>query len=107
MKTIVYNKLVRDKIPEIIKSSGKNPVTELMDETAYKKALDQKLLEETKEYLESGSEEELADIAEVFYSILAARGISINEIEQLRAEKAAERGGFEQRIFLKEVHVED
>jgi len=72
----VYEKLVRDNIPDIIKKSGKDCVIEIMDDVEYVKELNKKLAEEVDEYLSSGSIEEIADIMEVIYSILEVKNIS-------------------------------
>lgn len=103
MKTISYNKLVRDKIPSIIELDGKTCISEMLPDTDYRKRLDEKLNEECAEYQDSKSPEELADILEVIYAIAAAQGLSIDELEQLRREKADKRGGFAHKILLKEV----
>jgi predicted house-cleaning noncanonical NTP pyrophosphatase (MazG superfamily) len=107
MATVRYNKLVRDKIPEIIESSGKKSVTDILSEQDYLVMLDEKLNEELAEYQESKSMEELADLLEVMKAVAAARGSSMEEVEQIRKEKAAKRGGFEKRILLLEVKSED
>lgn len=99
----IYNKLVRDKIPEIIEASGKNPVTAVLNEEEYLTELDRKLNEECAEYHQDKNIEELADMLEVIYAITVARGYSVEELEQVRREKAEKRGGFNDRIFLKEV----
>ena len=98
-----YNKLVRDRIPEIIEASGKNCVTEILSDADYLKMLDAKLDEELAEYHADQNIEELADLLEVIRACAVARGHSVEELEQVRAEKAAKRGGFEKRILLKEV----
>ena len=98
-----YNKLVRDRIPEIIESSGRTCVTEILSDEDYLKMLDAKLDEELAEYHADQNIEELADLMEVIRACAVARGYSVEELEQVRAEKAAERGGFEKRILLKEV----
>lgn len=103
MKTISYNKLVRDKIPSIIELDGKTCVSEILSDADYIRFLDEKLNEECGEYQESKSPEELADILEVVYAIAATQGLSIVELEQLRREKTDKRGGFAQKILLKEV----
>ena len=99
---MVYNKLVRDKIPQIIAASGKNCVTEVLQEDAYLQKLDEKLGEELAEYQESKSLEELADLLEVMAAVVKARGYSWEELERIRARKREKRGGFEERILLKE-----
>ena len=104
MKTIKYDKLVRDKIPEIIEKSGKKCVVEVMDKETYIQYLDRKLNEELAEYQSDKSIEELADLLEVMQAV--ARGYSAEELDNVRKEKAANRGGFEKRLLLKEV-IED
>ena len=98
-----YNKLVRDKIPEIILSKGDTPVTEVLSDDEYFKALNQKLQEEVAEYLEDFETEELADIIEVIFSIAEQKGVSRNDLEKIRAKKHEERGGFHKKINLIEV----
>ena len=103
MPTKTYHKLVRDRIPEIIESDGKICVCETLSDEDYISLLDQKLDEELAEYQESKSLEELADLLEVIQAVVKARGWTVEELEQLRAEKATKRGGFEKKILLKEV----
>lgn len=98
-----YQKLVRDRIPEIIESSGRICVTEILSDEDYLKMLDAKLDEELAEYHADQNIEELADLMEVIRACAVARGYSVEELEQARAEKAAKRGGFERKILLKEV----
>lgn len=100
---MVYNKLVRDRIPEIIAARGKVCATEILATDAYLKKLDEKLNEELSEYQQSKSLEELADLLEVMGAVVKARGYSWDELLRIRDEKRALRGGFEQRILLKEV----
>ena len=99
----VYNKLVRDKIPEIIEKSGKRCIIETMDKKTYLESLDNKLYEELAEYQQDKSIEELADLLEVTYAVASARGYSFKELERIIAEKAVKRGGFKDRVWLKEV----
>lgn len=103
MRVKKYNKLVRDRIPEIIEKSGMRPVVETLDDEAYKKYLHEKLGEEMQEYLESDNVDELADLVEVIYALLDYKGMSINNFEELRKKKAVERGAFSRRLLLKEV----
>lgn len=100
---IVHDKLVRDRIPEIIAQSGRRCSVRTLAGEDYLARLDAKLNEETAEYQQSKSIEELADILEVVYAIACARGSSVNELERVRAEKAERRGGFECRILLIDV----
>ena len=99
----VYRKLVRDRIPEIIEADGKTCVCETLSYEEYIRLLDEKLNEELAEYQESKSLEELADLLEVMQAVVRARGWTLDELEQMRADKAAERGGFVKKILLKEV----
>jgi len=103
MKTIKYNKLVRDKIPEIIEKSGKKAVTEILPDEKYIEMLNEKLLEEVNEFFASGSVEELADIGEVMHAIMDYKGISLEEFQRIRLEKLEKRGGFKDKIMLVEV----
>ncbi len=103
METKTYHKLVRDHIPAIIEASGASCETEILSDTDYLRLLDQKLSEELAEYHADHNPEELADLLEVIYACAAARGVTRAELEALRAEKAAKRGGFEKKILLKTV----
>lgn len=98
-----YNKLVRDRIPEIIESDGKTCVTETLSDARYLEMLDAKLNEELAEYQESKTLEELADLLEVLRAVARARDWTWEQLELVRREKAAKRGGFEKKILLKEV----
>ena len=101
MKT--YNKLVRDKIPEIIAADGGSCETKTLFFADYLRELDNKLTEEHDEYILSHNVEELADLLEVIYAIAKIRGVSAEKLDALRAEKAEKRGRFEKRIFLQTV----
>lgn len=103
MKIIRYDKLVRDKIPEIIRASGRSCATEVLSDAAYLRMIDAKLDEELAEYHQDQNLEELADLLEVLRAAAIARGFTLDELESVRAQKAAERGGFAQKILLKEV----
>ena len=93
-------KLVRDKIPQIIKKSGQFPITHTARGDEYRKKLVEKLQEEVLEYVESGRVEELADILEVMYALGDFQKVSMEKIEQIRIEKAKKRGTFTKRIIL-------
>ena len=98
-----YNKLVRDRIPEIIESSGKTCTVEILSDEDYLRMVDAKLDEELAEYHKDQNIEELADLLEVIYAATKARGYSIEQLEAVRAEKATKRGSFEKKILLKSV----
>ena len=104
--TKIYNKLVRNRIPDIIRDSGLECETKILSDDEYLKMLDAKLDEELAEYHKDKNIEELADLLEVIRAAAIARGYSIEELEKVCAEKAAKRGGFEKKILLKEV-IED
>lgn len=92
-------KLVRDKIPEVIRANGEVPSTRVAERAEYRRLLAAKLSEEVLEFIASdGDPGELADIMEVVLALADDLGIDRRELEKLRAEKAAERGGFSQRI---------
>ena len=99
-----YNKLVRDRIPEIIEAGGSTCVTEILSDEEYLKMVDAKLDEELAEYHQDQNLEELADLTEVIHAAVIARGYTLEDLERVRAEKATKRGGFEKKILLKEVH---
>ena len=98
-----YNKLVRDKIPEIINKSGKECKIKVLEDEEYLRELNEKLQEELNEYYEDGDVKELADIVEVLYAILDYKGVSFEEFTKIRLEKKEERGGFQNKILLLEV----
>ena len=103
---ISYNKLVRDKIPEIIKASGKTCETRILSDEEYLQMLDKKLDEELAEYHQEQNIEELADLLEGLYATAKARGYSIGELEQVRIDKQKARGGFDKKILLKSVNCD-
>ena len=103
MSVIKYRKLVRDRIPEIIESSGKTCVTEILPDDEYLRMIDTKLDEELAEYHKDQNIEELADLMEVIYAAAIARGYTIEQLEKVRAEKAEKRGGFQKKKLLLEV----
>ena len=92
-------KLVRDKIPEIIKADGKEPITRVLSEHEFLNELDKKLIEEVEEYQADKSLEELADIVEIVYTICEARGYTIEDLMEIKAQKKDKRGGFKDRIY--------
>lgn len=95
-----FKKLVRDKIPDIIKQQGSTPCIEILSDNKYLLELDKKLTEEIEEYQENKELEELADILEVIYAICKARNYSIDELYKIKEEKFNKRGGFLGKVFL-------
>lgn len=104
---VIHNKLVRDKIPQIIENSGKNPIIKTLDQDTFLTELRKKANEELNEYLSAKTNEdaieELADLLEIIHSLAEIHDSSIEEIEKVRAEKADKRGGFKEKVFLIEV----
>ena len=103
---VPYGKLVRDRIPEIIRSEGHRPVTRVLDETSYREALLAKLLEEAREARHAtpgGLPGELADVLEVLRALTVTAGMSWTQLLALADDKRSQRGGFGQRIFLESV----
>lgn len=96
-------KLVRDRIPEIIREAGRIPVVYTLGDEEFRAALRDKLDEEVTEYLETRRTEELLDILEVIAAIALGEGWTVSDLERLRASKRRERGGFEKRLFLERV----
>lgn len=93
-------KLVRDLIPQIMEMNGQHANFRIADFSEYKTRLIDKLKEETQEFSEDPSQEELADILEVIESIKIAYGYTTQEIESVRQDKRQRRGGFEKHIIL-------
>ena len=96
----IYNKLVRDNIENIMLGKGLKPVTRILSDEEYLKELNKKLLEEINEYLESEEPEEIADIEEVILAILKVKGLTKENIEEIRKEKSSKRGAFDKKLFL-------
>jgi predicted house-cleaning noncanonical NTP pyrophosphatase (MazG superfamily) len=104
-----YNKLVRDKIPQIIESKGKKFSTKVLNDEDYIKYLKEKAYEELDEYCAAETDgeamEELADLLEVIRALAKHHGSSIEEVEAVRKDKAEKRGGFQEKVFL--IEAED
>jgi predicted house-cleaning noncanonical NTP pyrophosphatase (MazG superfamily) len=100
MDTKKYNKVVRDKIPEIIKESGKKFNLKQLDDESFLAEIEKKLIEEVDEYTESKDVEELADLLEVIYRISELRGVNSDELNEIRKDKAEKRGKFASNLFL-------
>ena len=103
----VYSKLIRDKIPEIIKQEGGNPTVFELGEEQFKQALKSKLAEEAQELIRAKSpaelRNELCDILELVEAIAENDGIALEELQQEKAQKKEKKGGFNQRLFLEYV----
>ena len=102
----LYNKLVRDKIPNIIKEKRETPVVRILDEIEYKNELEKKLYEEYKEVIESTGDErveELADMLEVIRALANLENKNLNDVIAIADKKNEKRGAFEEKIFLEKV----
>lgn len=108
---IIYNKLVRDKIPEIIKSKGENPIIWILNDIEYKKELERKLNEEYHEVLDARGKdriEELADMIEVIKYLAKMENASLDEVISIAANsKSEKRGSFDKKTFLEKVIEND
>lgn len=103
MKSMKYNKLIRDKTPKHIDQSGKKAIIEKLRDTDMIFYLNLKLREELTEYEDTRSVEKIADIVEVLYTILYHKGISLNKFEKIRAKRASKLGTYKEKLLLKEI----
>lgn len=104
MEKRIYNKLVRDHIPEIIRKDGGSPETRILDDHEYKKLLRLKLLEEAGEVnaarTKEGLEKEIADVLEVIDAIMKNEELEGAAVSKIKTERHRERGGFSKKIYL-------
>lgn len=100
----IYNKLVRDNIPDIIRDDNETPVTRILTDAEYERELYRKLAEECKEvYRAEDNDEtckELADVLEVIIAIANVKGKSLEDIIKLAEDKRNKRGDFSKKIYL-------
>ena len=102
----IYNKLVRDRIPEIIESNGEKPIISILDNNSYKEELEKKLYEEYLEVIESSYSsriEELADMLEVINALAKLEDKTLGDVIEVAKEKSLKRGAFDKKIFLEKV----
>ncbi len=97
---ILYNKLVRDKIPQIIEAAGEKPQLRILEQEEYLQLLHDKLDEEVEEFHRDHSAEELADILEVVLALADSIGCTRVELAEIYRRKHEARGGFEKRVYL-------
>lgn len=100
----IYNKLVRDKIPQVIEAEGKKYDIRIADKKEHYELLEAKLKEEVDEFLQDKNLEELADIMEVLYGLADNLGYSEEELNKKRIEKREKRGGFKEGVVLERVY---
>ena len=106
----IYNKLVRDKIPEIIKNNNEEPITRILNDIDHKKELENKLYEEYQEVLEATGKdrlEELADMLEIISSLAKLENSTLDNVIEIANKKVLKRGSFENRIYLEKVITKD
>lgn len=103
----IYNKLIRDKIPEIIRNDNETPVIRKLSDSEFKTELEKKLLEEYNEVLLAKNKdeylEELADMLEVISSLSELENSNLQSVIKIMREKRQKRGGFYHKIFLEKV----
>lgn len=99
----VYNRLVRDNIPNLILKDHGLPTTRILDDEEYISELNKKLSDEVKKYLETNNDEEMVDIIEIIRAILEFNGSNFEELEEKRKKKAERRGTFKEKIYLEKV----
>ena len=102
----MYKKLVRDKIPEIIKANGETPITRILSDAEYKEELEKKLHEEYLEVLEAEGEnriEELADMLEVMEALASVENKTLEDVLSVKAKKQEKRVAFKEKIYLEGV----
>lgn len=111
MPRITYNKLIRDRIPEIITADNAIPKISILSDEQYMLALKQKVVEEAMELLGTKNNEEtineLADLLELIDAILLAHNITALEVDQKKIAKKEKRGGFTEKLFLEYVDEEN
>ena len=100
MPMTVYNKLVRDKIPALIRAQGETPVFHTLDDQEYLRRLEEKLDEEVAEFHRDRNAEELADILEVVFALAESLGCTEAELNEIRWKKGEKRGTFRGKVFL-------
>jgi len=102
----IYNKLVRDRIPEIISSNGEEPIIRILNDKEYKKELENKLLEEYYEVINSNENdriEELADMLEIIKFLARLEGKTLEDVINISEEKNKKRGSFYKKVYLEKV----
>lgn len=103
MREQLYNKLVRDNIPDLIREQGETPVIRTLNDEDYALCLAEKLREEVEEFLAESNLDELSDILEVLEALASLYGWTDAEIQKVRRDKAEARGVFRERIFLEKI----
>jgi predicted house-cleaning noncanonical NTP pyrophosphatase (MazG superfamily) len=105
MAKTIYNKLVRDNIPEIMKADNSEPTIRILDDEEFIVELLKKIKEESEELIQIKGDKlemqkEIGDIYEVIDAIINYYNLNIKEINKLKQERKIKRGGFAKKIFL-------
>lgn len=100
---VIHRKLVRDRIPDLIRRKGGEVRTRRLTDEEFAAALGRKLVEEAQEFAATPTAEELADVLEVVHALTKVTGPSLQGVEAVRRAKAAERGAFDDRLLLESV----
>ncbi|MEB2281804.1 nucleoside triphosphate pyrophosphohydrolase [Lysinibacillus xylanilyticus] len=103
----IYNKLVRDLIPQVIEENGKTCIIRVLEQGEHLEEIKVKMQEEALEFLEATSSkeavEELVDILELVHTAIQMYDVSYEQLEQIRTQKKNQCGGFSKGIYLVEV----
>ena len=97
---MTYNKLIRDRIPDMIRQNGETPVVRVLGDEEYRHCLERKLDEEVEEFHQDRNLEELADILEVVNALAESLGADREELLEVYRRNNQQRGGFGERYFL-------
>ena len=104
----IFNKLVRDNIPNIIENNGEKAITRILSDKEYRVELYKKLLEESQEVINSQDTEdileELANVLEVLKSIAELENRNLDDVIEIANQKRLKRGGFSKKIFLEKTN---
>lgn len=106
-KEIIYNKLVRDKVLDVIKNDNKRYEYHIADDNEYRNELIKKVIEELKEFKSTPNEEEMADIYEVLEALSKLFSLDKDKIQKEKENKLLKRGSFDKRIILEKVYEKD
>ena len=98
-----YGRLVRDRVPQLIEESGGTATTRVLDESGYREALLDKIIDEVEEFRVTGNEEEIADIFELLDCLTELKGFEPMHIDYVKLIKREARGSYRERILLEEV----
>ena len=96
-------KLVRDRIPDIIRKEGNVPLTRRAEAEEAKSLVIAKMYEEVGEFADEPSLEEAADVYHVFMAMIRVHGMTYDQVIKAAVEKANQKGRFHDLIVLEGV----